>query len=85
MTSLPKKILQNESEFNKVVALRGKKKKGFLCMNDSQLEKVIEEVILFIIATRPIKCLGLNLTGFCYMKTASGHFLQKKAQMDRKV
>lgn len=47
-------------------------------MNDTWLENVIDEVILFIIATRPIQYLGLNLTGFCNMKTASRYFRRRR-------
>lgn len=46
MTSLPEKILQSKSEFNKVVALRQKKQKtkqnAFLYMTDTWLENVIK-------------------------------------------
>ena len=61
MTSVTESILQGGSKFSNVAGLE--KRLSYILMI---LRKIIEDVILLVIATKHVKYLRLNLTSFCY-------------------
>ena len=58
-----RKLLELISEFNKVTGykIHTQKSLAFLYTNNDESERVIKESIPFTIATKRIKCLGINL------------------------
>jgi hypothetical protein len=61
---IPKKLLEIIHSFGKVAGykINIQKSVAFLYTNSKQNEKEIRETIPFIITSKPIKCLGINLT-----------------------
>ena len=58
-----RKLLEIINEFGKVVGykINAQKSLAFLYTNDEKSERQIKETLLFIIATKRIKYLGINL------------------------
>ena len=58
-----KKLLKRISEFSKVTGykINTQKSLAFLYTNNEKSEREIKESILFTIATKRIKCIGINL------------------------
>ena len=58
-----RKLLELINEFGKVAGYKtnAQKSLAFLCTNDEKFEREIKETLLFIIATKRIKYLGINL------------------------
>ena len=59
-----RKLLELISEFSKVLGykINTQKSLAFLCANDEKSEGEIKEWIPFTIATKRIKCLGINFS-----------------------
>ena len=69
-----RKLLEIINEFGKVAGykINAQKSLAFLYTNDEKSEREIEETLPFTIATKRIKCLGINLpkeTKTCMQKT----------------
>ena len=58
-----RKLLELINEYSKVTGykINTQKSLAFLYTNDEKTEREIKETISFTTATKPIKCLGINL------------------------
>ena len=80
-----RKLLELIKEFDKVAGYKINIQKSviFLCNNNKLSEREIKETISFIIASKRIKCLGINLPKMAkYLYSKSCETLMKEIEND---